>query len=496
MIEIVPDTNVLLHARKLVSLPWEEIDPVELRIAIVGPTLREIDKHKTKPGRVGRRARDISAELREILKLPERTKTLREASPRVTISVVPGLDVRTRLHDSLDLDHPDHALVNHALARATNGAAVRLLTDDTFASLVAEEAGLETIMLPDHWALEPEADEIAKKLKQAQAEIEALKKLEPQVTAIVRAGGEEPVERLEATVRRYTPLDRAQIQQLVDRAAALCPPATHFGPKTVEEAIAEDQRVQKLQPATMLDAIAKLASVGVVKHAFKPASEEEIATYRDKAYPGWLKQLETDLAKLHLSLDSCASWPEFRLSLVNGGTRPAENTLIEILALGDIRVGRVAPPAKDDQKFSWSLPAPPKPPVGGMFKQNWFGGSAGAEYLAGLKMPHIGAPLLARDLLEPPDPTKFSWFPKQGVSGPKVEAWCKAWRHQSDERTATLFVDTERTSGFARGAVEVRIGAHNISKPIIVTVRVEVSIDRGDTLGVATLLVDDLAKAS
>lgn len=57
---VVPDCNVLIHGKALRSLPWEEWGQKAIEILIVGPVLGELDTVKTRPGRPGRIAREIS----------------------------------------------------------------------------------------------------------------------------------------------------------------------------------------------------------------------------------------------------------------------------------------------------------------------------------------------------------------------------------------------------------------------------------------------------
>jgi len=493
MIAPLLDANILLHGRKVVDIPWAEIETEEVRVIIVGPTLREVEKFKTKPGRVGKRARDVSSELREMLKLPGRSKIVREAKPRVSMTVVPGIGVKSPLHPSLDLANPDQALVNHGLALVEEGVCVQLLTDDTLASLIAEEAGLPAILVPDHWMLGAEPDETEKKLKRAEAEIIELKKQEPRLSVTLLDADGGPLPPIVATIRRYPLLSPEEIDELIGLAKSTCPPSEDFGPRTAEEATAEEERRRTENPLHVGSVIASVANIGVLRRVFEPAGDEEIEAYRNEAYPAWLKRLRGELGKLARSLDACVAWPVFKLVLANEGTRPADGALVEVIAHGRIRIGRVAPP-KEDEAFSWSFPAPPEPPRGGILKQKRFGNIMGAAHVASfMSEPRVPALPLQR-LLAPLDPTKFSWSPKLGEMSTRVAGQCSTWRHQSDARTVRLFVDTLADIGAVDGAIEVRISANNLSKVATVRHRVDIAVETGDTYGVARTLIGDLGR--
>lgn len=491
MICPVPDTNVLLHARKLGSLPWGDIEVDDVEIILVGPTLREIDKHKTRSGRVGKRAREVSAEIRDILKMPGRTRVLREASPRVTVTVVPGIGLHQALHDSLDLDHPDHALVNHGLALVQAGRPARLLTNDTLASLVAEEVGLPVTLLPDSWLLEAEADETEKRLKRALGEIEELKRQEPQIRAGFVSGDEEPIDRLKVEIKRYPALEYHEIETLVERAQSLCPAATSFGPTTAEEALEEEKQRRRSGPFSKYATMPVLPSM--LKKVFQPASAQAIAKYQTEAYPDWLADVRKSLETMHERLFRSIEWPSFTLALRNDGTRPAEGALVEVSARGSFLLRRPSPPPEGAPAPRPWLPAPPKPPRGGLFERSPFN----QLHDLSASMKWIDDPIRAGDVLAglaPPDPTKWIWRPKRGEVASSITAKCSQWRHQSSMPPSVILVESHHSEGNMRGAVDLKIYAHNVSKPVAMTLPVEICIVGGDTLRLANALIDDLPK--
>ena len=494
MIVLVPDANILLQAKKPAVLPWGEIEPEEVRLFIVGPTIREIDKFKVKPGRLGRRAREVSAEIRETLGLPERTKQLRDSAPRVSMMIVPGIGVAKPLHPSLDLSHPDHALVNQCLSLLQAGTPARLLTDDTLASLVAEEAGVEALLAPQHWMLDPESDETERKLKRVETELEELRRREPRPTIEFRAVHGGRIEGLEGKLRRYPALTPSRIAELVDLAQAICPLASSFGPETLEAMVAE-KRGNSADPLRSAGVLTEAASLEILRRVFRPASAKEIAAYRDDAYPDWLRKIRAKLESLHVGLNDASALPEFDLALNNVGSRPADGVVVEVAARGDLLVGRPSK-ASEGRSGPRSLPEPPKPPVGGISLL-----PHADNALLKLQAAFPDLALKSRVLptarsLAAPDPTRFSWSPARGNASSMVEGHCMVWRHQVDEQRTTLFVESRSDGGLVRGAVEVRIGANNLARPIGATLPVKLIIVEADTSGLAETLIRDLGRGS
>ena len=153
---IFPDTNVLVQGRGLKDQPWKELGRAEIEVILCGPVIRELDRLKTRPGRVGKVARAISTKVRELMRTADRSELICEADPRVVLRLAQGMPNQAAVREGIDLSHDDQAIINQALASLDAGTDVALLTDDNFAAMTAEHFGLPVQLLPTHWLKEPE----------------------------------------------------------------------------------------------------------------------------------------------------------------------------------------------------------------------------------------------------------------------------------------------------------------------------------------------------
>ncbi|MCY4139437.1 MAG: hypothetical protein OXF56_14400 [Rhodobacteraceae bacterium] len=81
------------------------------------------------------------------------------------------------------------------------------------------------------------------------------------------------------------------------------------------------------------------------RRAFIPATDEEIAKYRDEDYPRWLERCEETLRAHHRTLQGETPLLTFAFSAENSGTRPAADALVTIEAHGGFKI---RPPPFDD----------------------------------------------------------------------------------------------------------------------------------------------------
>ena len=126
------DTNLFIQCRPLQQLdrsPWHGFE--EVRLIVSSPVLHEIDRLKTRGGRVGKRARAASAMFREMF--GQTHKLVHARYPRVVLSVEPRHTPAPDLAGRLNYQERDHQLLGtvHAFARSNPSSEVRLLTHDT-----------------------------------------------------------------------------------------------------------------------------------------------------------------------------------------------------------------------------------------------------------------------------------------------------------------------------------------------------------------------------
>ncbi len=91
ILHLFPDTNLFIQCKALDQLDWSAWKAFdEVRLVVSRPVLREIDYRKNKGSdRVGKRARTTAALFGEIIKSGLAGKIIRDAEPRVVLSIEP-----------------------------------------------------------------------------------------------------------------------------------------------------------------------------------------------------------------------------------------------------------------------------------------------------------------------------------------------------------------------------------------------------------------------
>ncbi len=80
---VIPDANVLIHGRPLPDLPWNELGRSSIEVLFVPPVIRELDKLKTQTGRLNRIARQLSSDIRTLIKKQGQRVEIRKSRPAV-----------------------------------------------------------------------------------------------------------------------------------------------------------------------------------------------------------------------------------------------------------------------------------------------------------------------------------------------------------------------------------------------------------------------------
>ena len=319
------DTNLLIQCNPLDQLDWSPWGTFEeVRLIVSSPVLREIDYRKNKGNdRAGRRARATSAMFRKML--TEGQKIVRTASPRVVLSVEPQHTYSRDLEDRLNYQERDDQLVGTAyeFAERHQGTEVRLLTHDTTPQFTARSLGLTVDAIPDNWLLPPEPNKTEKKWAALKAENARLKKAEPSFSIRCLDPSDAIVECYETSYTWFEPLTDVEVDELMQRLKDGFPLEADFGPgEAAERAVKQMDLNIFLGP----------------KEVYTPATEEEIAKYRDEAYPKWLTDCEQMLRNHHRALQQKIPVPEFSFLAMNRGTRPATDALITVEARGNFQI--------------------------------------------------------------------------------------------------------------------------------------------------------------
>ena len=325
------DTNLFIQCRSLEQLDWSPRHGFEeVRLIVSSPVLREIDRLKTRSGRVDKRARAASAMFRDMLDQTHRLVHAR--SPRVVLSVEPRHRPDPNLADRLNYEERDDQLIGtlHEFARSNPLCEVRLLTHDTTPLYTAQGLDLTADQISDDRLLPFEATETERRVAALEAENTRLKAAEPSFSIRCEDQSDATVEHYHASYTWYEPRTKAGIDGLMERLNTRLPLAIDFG---------STKPAERPTPPTVANRLYQ------VRQVFTPATDNEIQKYRDEDYPRWLDRCEETLRAHHRMLQARAPVLKFAFLAKNSGTRPATNALVTIEARGGFEI---RPPQFDD----------------------------------------------------------------------------------------------------------------------------------------------------
>lgn len=477
---VFPDTNVLIQGLPLQDVPWSEFGHDEIDVVICGPVIRELDRLKNKPGRVGKVARVISATVRELMAAPDRSDVLRAANPVVRRRLSRDATGGAAVRPGLDLNHDDQAIINQALARLEAGDDVILLTDDTFAAMTAEDFSLPVRMLPAHWLKPPEGDETAKEVSRLQTENARLKATQPVPKLRFVDENDAPIDRLEVVMKRYPPVADREIERLMKRVFAAAPMAD----LSLAAAAARDP--DYLEPSTGPSLITN-AVREAMKDQMTPVTKADIDTYA-KVYREWTSAVRAKLTGFGDEWNRRRDWPRAKLLAINAGSCPAEEMLVEIDASGTFQVSGY--PKDEDESdapskpcLTLSLPEPPSPPRA---KHRM------AEFLKNFavrEMPVIRPFRSIGDLSNSRQGDAFYW--RDGKRSPvdTLSLECRVWRHGRDEKPFRFRIWGDDSSDIS-GLVTARVSAGNLLTPVEARLPVRVRFQDEDSLHLVEQLVE------
>ena len=492
------DTNLFLQCRPLDQLDWTSWGAVDVvRLIVSSPVLREIDYRKNKGNdRIGTRARRTSAMFRGMLN--DGQKVVREASPRVILSVEPHHPYCQNLEDRLNYNERDDQLVGtlHYFARRHEGADVRLLTHDTTPLFTARSLGLNVDIIPENWLLTPEATENEKELRSLKSELIRLKKTEPSFS--IRCVDQSSTE-LECYHFHFTwfkPLTDDQIGKLMHRLKYYFPLEADFGSREPAE------RTPKRRTA--------LDILGNTKEVFVPATAEQIEKYTKEAYPEWLDQCERILQNHHRALQCQAPLPMFSFLAENTGTRPAADALVTVEAHGHFQIqppssdNDIAQSSEDDDSTILKVTQFPRPPAApiGRWQRTMGNFLTSINRFSHMGMGQVsldrhGTTLPALDFRPPShDPNAF-YFKPHRPSSPQTSfsLSCDQWRHDDGEEPFDGEVHFSADQDKAEGALLFRIQASNLSKSSSKRIPVRIKVAHISAFESARAMVDKLVNS-
>ena len=491
------DSNLFLQCRPLEELdwaPWATFE--EVRLIVSKPVLREIDNRKNKGhDRAGKRARLTTSMFRQML--PDGSRLVHCSNPRVVLCVESHHQYSKDLEEQLNYQERDDQLIGtaHEFARRNQNCDVRLLTHDTTPMYTARGVSLPADLISDDWLLAPEGTDGEKELAFLKAENTRLKKAEPSISTRCMNQYDSQVEQYEHTYKCFDPLTDEQIDELMHRLRTYFPLAKNFGPTEPQQRIASRSMIAG---QSILDILGK-------KEVFSPATADEIAKYREQAYPQWMEQCEQVLRQYHSILQKEAPPLEFSFLAKNDGTRPATDCLVTVEARGCFQV--MPPPFKEDdddeirEPQPTKLSLPPHPPTGlwrtmmghhdlddiGRTFRQMVDGSRNLDWL-------LNPPLVSPSL-RPRDPNKFYYKPdRPSMPQDSFFVECNNWRHGNEEEAFIGEIHVEPDQGTVEGALVCVIQASNLSKSVCETIPVRITITHISAFESAQNMVERLLK--
>jgi len=488
---IFPDTNILLQCRPLQELPWTELgDHAEYHIVIAPTVLQELDKHSHDGNsRRSKRSKAAIALIDKVVISSSSYYIVREASPRLTVSLGDHPPENAALPYPLDKSFPDHRILFEfiSFAQLNPSAHAVYLTIDRAMSALAKKLNVPFRQAPDGWRLPPEQSADDKRIKALETEVQNLKAEQPdiQLSLLDRDGvpfkddDGIPISlpdskfkgTLSATIRSYPQLSESQVDTLVAVAQEMYPRVTDF-PK--EPSAPEPQLAH-------LKFFAALTASG----NWEPPSDDAIAKYRDKFYPQWGDDVKTWASGISAALDSTVNFFYLRVALSNIGGVPAKTTIIEFNSVPDTLL--IASP----NKRHLTADGPPRPPIAPTGRVvHWADrfGSLRLEYpfATSARTPFS----LPNFDMQKRDPHAFYLHGKSSSAGESKRAFiCDSFRHKVDAKEFGLLLVSSGPNRPVKGALRIRVTADNLPIPVNVTLPFDIAYETFNTFDKAKELL-------
>ena len=463
---LFPDTNLFIQCKPLAELDWSVWSEFEeVHLIVCRPVTREIDNQKTRGNsRVAQRARSTYQLCAPLAEEEQDFLVINNSVPIVKL-LLEGLGQPSpELKEVLDYSKTDDQIVGclHRFRKKNPDADARLLTHDRGPMMAARSLELPQVPIKESWLLLPEQNEVEKENTRLKQRVAELEKSEPRFKMELIDEEGKTVEHLEADHLIYEPLSESDKDILVESLTNHFPMRTNFTPG---EPAGDERGVTARE---WLDR----------KFATGPPKDEDIAKYRDREYPIWIRQCSQILSDLHKELQRRGQ-PVFELAVTNEGTRPGNDALVVIEAMGNFRI--CPPPyrgeADDDPEEELALPRPPRPPVGPQASSSLdatIGIGRIFESVNRLQLPvnlfdtgPIYLPPPVRPYDQRRDPNGFFYKPDR-PSEPRASfaLECEQWRHSTGQESflGELFFDTEDDE--VRGALKCEVHAENLSSPV------------------------------
>lgn len=491
---LFPDTNLFIQCLPLHELPWSELgDFEEIYLVVSRPVQREIDDQKGRGnGRVAQRARSTYPLFREIVTGNSGYEVV-SVNPNVKVFIQSPSLPDEELSMTLDYSKPDDEIVGccSRYKRENPALDVRLLTHDTGPMMSAKSVNLPFIPISNDWLIPPEHNESERKITSLENELARFKKAEPQfIIKFLNVQGEQ-VDSINFVHEIYEPLSDTEVSEFLEVLKDRFPIATNFNPPTPK-------------PTSIATG---LLSALWGEWEYVPAATHDIEKYQSEEYPKWLDKCENILSEIHEGLQRMVNYPSFIFSAFNRGTRPGNDSLVEIVANGNFKIftAQYMDNAFEEQEDQpTSLPTPPKAPTGGwevpMSPSMSLLRDIGKMSRSELLFPNQNLD----SLLELPtyhgafskprrDPNAFYYMGDSPDTPAKsLRLGCKQWLHVTEPKEFEAIITFEDGTTEVRGLVECVIRASNLSEPASKRIPVRIRIRHLSSRSHAEFLINGI----
>jgi hypothetical protein len=253
------------------------------------------------------------------------------------------------------------------------------------------------------------------------AEITRLKASEPRLRGWFLDANGIVIERVEANLQRYEPINATLINGLVERVLAA-------NPEAPSPPIPSTRKPARKGPVDLASIDAEL------DRQFSPILARAYEKYRAD-YEAWTQNVRRSLTDLHVTWNRRRDWPAIVFMAVNDGTKPAEAALVELVVEGDFTIERPQKPEGDGKLLDGrrrtsglEIPMPPAPPVRQTAASLLFGDNS--RLLMGDSVRSFD-PLSS--LSRTRDADAFYWRIGRGKPTTRIELDCANWRHAREK---------------------------------------------------------------
>lgn len=431
------DTNLFLQCKVLQEIDWSQLGTFHHIEVVVCRTVQlEIDALKdARDGRRSDRARRTASKLLQAAENGPQQE--RVQSPRVTINLYAPGRLNRDLENDLDYDLNDNRIIAHLAQFKAEYPAfdVRLITGDSGMVLTAKQLGFPYVITPDHWRLPPEPDARDRQIQELRQQIQELRAQEPE-------------------------FDFSYDQESAIQPRRVTIPYEAFQPLTEQERDQLVERLRSFHPPTVTDRLF--------------ASTDDISKYEQEKYPAWIDQCKEYMQVAHYIAQS-EHLPELTINIQNAGSRPANNTLVELHTSENFGL---TPPLAELRNLSLiplnGRPIPPPQPKSAL---SWLQTLARFNDFPHLDHEALVTPAIGQDQEDFLYTQRIKLEPE-----PSIGLTSQLWRHAMEPRQFTIRLVPQQTNTPATGQITCTVHADNLTKPATYNLVVTVSPEQRPTL--------------